>query len=73
MCAMSEESLPPFAAVALRSFPGSVRRALGRFFGRRLLLLVLVAAVSFLFLNPRTGPQARKFARDAYGSVTSGE
>jgi hypothetical protein len=41
--------------------------------GRRLLLLVLVAAVGFLFLNPRTGPQARKFARDAYGSVTSGE
>jgi hypothetical protein len=29
--------------------------------------------VGFLFLNPRTGPQARKFARDAYGSVTSGE
>jgi hypothetical protein len=41
--------------------------------GRRLLLLVLVAAVGFLFLNPRTGPRARKFARDAYGSVTSGE
>ena len=35
MCAMSEESLPPFAAVALRSVPGSVRRALGRFIGRR--------------------------------------
>jgi hypothetical protein len=35
MCVMSEESLPPFAAVALRSFPGTVRRALGRFFGRR--------------------------------------
>ena len=41
--------------------------------GRRLLLVVLVAAVGFLFLSPRTGPQARKFARDAYGSVTSGE
>ncbi|MDF2704088.1 MAG: hypothetical protein K0S10_3034 [Rubrobacteraceae bacterium] len=41
--------------------------------GRRLLLLVLVATVGFLFLNPRTGPHARKFARDAYGSVTSGE
>ena len=41
--------------------------------GRRLLLLLLLAAVGFLFLNPRTGPQARKFAGDAYRSVTSGE
>jgi hypothetical protein len=41
--------------------------------GRRLLFLMLVAAVGFLLLNPRTGPQARKFARDTYGSLTSGE
>ncbi len=41
--------------------------------GRRLLFLILVAALGFLFLNPRTGPQARKFARDTYGSLTSGE
>jgi hypothetical protein len=41
--------------------------------GRRLLFLVLVAAVCFLFLHPRTGPQARKFAADTYGSLTSGE
>ena len=41
--------------------------------GRRLLLLLLVAGIGFLFLNPRTGPQARKFARDTYGSLTSGE
>jgi len=41
--------------------------------GRRLLFLLLAAAVGFLFLNPRTGPQARKFARDTYGSLTSGE
>jgi hypothetical protein len=47
-----------------------VRRGGG---GRRLLLVLLVAGVGFLFLNPRTGPQARKFAKDAYGSVTSGE
>jgi hypothetical protein len=40
--------------------------------GGRLLFLILVAALGFLFLNPRTGPQARKFARDAYGSLTSG-
>jgi hypothetical protein len=41
--------------------------------GSRLILLLLVAAAGFLFLNPRTGPQARKFAREAYGSLTSGE
>ena len=41
--------------------------------GGRVLLLLLLAAVGFLFLNPRTGPQARRFARDAYGSLTSGE
>jgi hypothetical protein len=48
-----------------------VRESGGR--GGRLLFLLLVAAVGFLFLHPRTGPQARKFAKDAYGSVTSGE
>jgi hypothetical protein len=41
--------------------------------GRRLLFLVLVAAVGFLFLHPSTGPRARKFAMDTYGSLTSGE
>jgi hypothetical protein len=41
--------------------------------GRRLLFLLLVAGIAFLFLNPRTGPQARKFVGDAYGSLTSGE
>jgi len=48
-----------------------VRERGGR--GGRILLLVLVAAVGFLFLHPRTGPQARKFAMDTYGSLTSGE
>ena len=41
--------------------------------GGRLLFLLLVAGIAFLFLNPRTGPQARKFIGDAYGSLTSGE
>ncbi len=41
--------------------------------GGKLLLLLLVAAVGFLFLNPRTGPQTRKFVGDTYGSLTSGE
>jgi hypothetical protein len=41
--------------------------------GRRLFLLLLVAALGFLFLHPKTGPQARKFVGDAYGSLTSGE
>ena len=41
--------------------------------GGRLLFLLLAAGIAFLFLNPRTGPQARKFIGDAYGSLTSGE
>ncbi len=48
-----------------------VRERGGR--GGRLLFLLLVGAVGFLFLHPRTGPQARKFAMDTYGSLTSGE
>jgi hypothetical protein len=39
----------------------------------RLVFLLLLAAVGFLFLNPRTGPQARKFVGDTVGSLTSGE
>ena len=38
--------------------------------GGRLLFLILIAAVAFLFLNPRTGPQARDLAKQAYGSLT---
>jgi len=44
-----------------------VRRGGG---GRRFLFLLLVAAVGFLFLHPRTGPQARDLAKQAYGSIT---
>lgn len=32
---MNQESLPFFAHLALRSFPGTLKRALGRFFKRR--------------------------------------
>jgi hypothetical protein len=41
--------------------------------GGGILLLLLLAAAGFLFLNPRTGPQARRFAKEAYGALTSGE
>ena len=41
--------------------------------GGRLLFLLLLAAVGFLFLNPRTGPQARQYAREAYSAISSGE
>jgi len=41
--------------------------------GGRLLFLLLLAAVGFLFLHPRTGPQARQYAREAYSSISSGE
>jgi hypothetical protein len=35
MCAMNQESLPFFTPLGLRSFPGTLKRALGRFFKRR--------------------------------------
>jgi hypothetical protein len=41
--------------------------------GGKLLLLLLVAAVGCLFLHPRTGPPARRFAKETYGSLTSSE
>jgi len=41
--------------------------------GGKLLLLLLVAALGFVFLSPRTGPQARRFASEAYASLTSDE
>jgi hypothetical protein len=44
-----------------------VRRGGG---GRRFFFLLLIAAVGFLFLNPKTGPQARDLAKQAYGSIT---
>ena len=60
------------AAIAAQQGSKRVRgqkvRTRGR--GGRLLFLMLVGGVAFLFLNPRTGPQARDFARQAYGSLT---
>ena len=38
--------------------------------GGRLLFLTLAGATGFLFLNPRTGPQARKFVSEAIDAVT---
>lgn len=43
----------------------------GRGGGSKVLLLLLAAAVGFLFLNPKTGPQARKLAQDAVNSLNS--
>ena len=34
-------------------------------------LLILAAGTGFLFLSPRTGPQARRIAGDIYKSLTS--
>lgn len=39
--------------------------------GSRWVLLLLVAAAAFLFLNPKTGPQARKFVQEAYSAIAS--
>jgi len=41
--------------------------------GGKLLFLLLLAALGFLFLSPKTGPQARNFVQQAYGSITSGD
>jgi hypothetical protein len=49
------------------------KRVRGEKVRTRRLFLLLLAAVCFLFLNPKTGPQARKFVGDTYGSLTSGE
>ena len=60
------------AAVAAQQGSKRVRGQKVRTGGRggRLLFLLLVGGLAFLFLNPRTGPQARDFARQAYGSLT---
>jgi hypothetical protein len=41
--------------------------------GRRFFFLLLLAGVAFLFLSPKTGPQARNLAKQAYSSIASGE
>lgn len=46
-----------------------VRRSGG---GGGKLLLVLAAGAGFLFLNPRTGPQARRIAGDIFKALRSG-
>ena len=38
--------------------------------GGRLFFLTLVGGAGFLFLNPRTGPQARKLVSDAIDAIT---
>ena len=38
----------------------------------KLLLLLLVGGGAFLFLNPRTGPEARRIAGDIFGALRSG-
>ncbi len=38
----------------------------------KILLLLMLAGVGFLFLNPRTGPEARRIAGDVLGSLRSG-
>lgn len=40
--------------------------------GSAIFFLLLAAAVGFLFLNPKTGPQARKLAQDAVNALGSG-
>jgi hypothetical protein len=39
--------------------------------GGGIFFLLLAAAIGFLFLNPKTGPQARKLAQDAVNALNS--
>ncbi len=39
--------------------------------GKLLLVLVLAGGVGFLFLNPRTGPEARRLAGEAFAALRS--
>ncbi|MDX6381172.1 MAG: hypothetical protein QOI57_2196 [Rubrobacteraceae bacterium] len=45
-------------------------RSGGRF--RKLLLILLLAGGAFLFLSPKTGPEARRIAKDIFGALRSG-
>ncbi|MGI9049985.1 MAG: hypothetical protein ACR2GU_11560, partial [Rubrobacteraceae bacterium] len=36
-----------------------------------LLFLLLAAGGAFIFLNPRTGPEARRLAKETFSSITS--
>lgn len=38
--------------------------------GSRLVLLLLIGAVGFLFLHPKTGPEARRVTKQAIGAIT---
>lgn len=38
--------------------------------GSRLILVLLLAGVAFLFLNPKTGPEARRMTKQAIGAIT---
>ena len=40
--------------------------------GGGILFLLISAAIGFLFLNPRTGPEARRIVKDALGALNSG-
>lgn len=40
--------------------------------GRLLLILILAGGVSFLFLNPRTGPEARRIAGEVFATLRPG-
>ena len=42
----------------------------GRF--GKLLLLLLLAGGAFLFLSPKTGPEARRIAKEVFGALRSG-
>jgi hypothetical protein len=58
------------AQEAVRRVQGQRVRTGGR--SGRILLLLVLAGIGFLFLNPKTGPDARRIAGDVVGSLRSG-
>jgi hypothetical protein len=61
------------AAEAVQEGARRVRGKRVRSGGRsgRLLLVLVLAGGAFLFLNPRTGPEARRIARELYSTLRS--
>ena len=65
----------------VESAVGAVQEGVKRAQGKRVrssggrsgrLLLILAAGTGFLFLSPRTGPQARRIAGDVFNALRSG-
>lgn len=72
-----DDKLRKEVEAAVESFQEGTRRVRGQRVrsgggSKKVLLVLMLAGVGFLFLNPRTGPEARRIAGDVLGSLRSG-